>query len=119
VACAKSSDESYTKCRIEDAPALGSGGVKWRTAPAGERIGGRRERRTEFRGGEGVQGAEAAGEFDGRQAALAVEPAEKIPGGALPFLGVAFQAAGNEIAVGIAARLDARHDVVQASATSW
>jgi hypothetical protein len=63
--------------------------------------------------GQGVQGAEAGCEFDRRQAALAVEPAEKIPGGAFPFLRVAFRAAGNEIAVGIAARLDARHDMVK------
>jgi hypothetical protein len=85
-----------------------------RTALAGERMGDRRERRTEFRGGEGVQGTEAACEFGRRQAAHAIEPAEKIPGGTLPFLGVVFYAARDQIAVGIASQLRTRHDVVQA-----
>ena len=41
----------------------------------------RRLRGPEFAGSEGVEGAEAGGEFGGGQAALAVEPAEKIIGG--------------------------------------
>jgi len=51
---------------------------------AGERIGSGDERRRELAGGEGVEGTEAAGEFDGGQAALAIESAEKIRGGAFP-----------------------------------
>jgi hypothetical protein len=35
-------------------------------------------RRAELAGGEGVEGAETGGEFGGCEAALAVEPAEKI-----------------------------------------
>ncbi len=38
-------------------------------------------RRDEFAGGEFVQGAEAAAELVGTQAALAVEPAQKLFGG--------------------------------------
>ena len=37
-------------------------------------LGESRQRRRELAGGEGIQGAEAASEFDGGQAALAVEP---------------------------------------------
>ena len=58
--------------------------------------------------------AEAASEFDGSQAALAVEPAEKIVSGSLPLVRVAFQTAGDEVAVGIAPQVDARHDVIEA-----
>jgi len=73
----------------------------------------RKQRRAELAGGEGVEGAEAGGEFGGGQAALAVEAAEKI-GGGFPFLGVAFHAAGDQVAVGTAPRPRLRHDVVQA-----
>jgi len=44
------------------------------------------ERREEFAGGEGIESAEASGEFGSGQALLAVEPAEKI-GRAAPALG--------------------------------
>src|SRR6266849_328696 len=73
---------------------------------------GLRKRRAEFAGGEGVEGAKAGGGFGGGQAALAVEAAEKIGGGGFPFLGVAFHAAGDQVAVGIAPRPRLRHDVV-------
>jgi len=55
----------------------------------------------ELAGGEGVQFAEALGEFGGGYAALAAESAQKIVGGGFSFLRVAFGAAGDEIAVGI------------------
>jgi hypothetical protein len=55
------------------------------------------------------------GEFDGGQAALAVEPAEEIRGGAFPFLGIAFEAARDEVFVGSAAAAGERHDVVEAA----
>jgi hypothetical protein len=58
--------------------------------------------RAEFAGGEGVEGAEAGGEFGGGEAALAVEAAEKIVGRLFSFPGVAFHAAGDQVAVGIA-----------------
>ena len=45
---------------------------------------------------------------------LAIERAEKVGGGTFAFLGIAFEAAGNQIAVGVAAGLDAGHDVVEA-----
>jgi hypothetical protein len=65
--------------------------------------------RTELAGGEG---AEAGGEFGVGQAALAVEPAEKIASRAIAFLGVALETAGDEVAVGIAAQEDARDNMV-------
>jgi hypothetical protein len=70
--------------------------------------------RREFAGGEGVEGAESRVEFGGGQAAVAEEPAEKIGGGTFAFEGIAFEAAGNQVAVGIAAGFCLRHDVVKA-----
>jgi hypothetical protein len=52
-----------------------------------------RKWRDELAGGEVIEGAEAAGELVGAQAAVAVEPAEKLFGGALGLIGVAFQTA--------------------------
>jgi len=70
--------------------------------------------RAEFAGGEGVEGAETRVELGGGQAAVAEEPAEKIGGGTFAFERIAFEATGNQVAVGIAARLDAGHDMVEA-----
>jgi hypothetical protein len=70
--------------------------------------------RAELAGGEGIEGAEAGGEFACGQAALAVEAAEKIVGRVFPFLRVAFHATGDQIAVGIAAQPRLGQDVVQA-----
>src|SRR5258708_38544499 len=72
------------------------------------------ERRAELAGREGVEGAEAAGQFGLVQAALAVKAAEKILGRLFPFLRVAFHTARYQIAVGIVAQPRLRHDVVQA-----
>jgi len=80
--------------------------------------GGRGENGAELAGGERVQGAKAAFEFDRSQAAQAKEGAQKIFGGRFSLLGVAFNAAGNEIAVGIAASTGSRDDVVEHSPTS-
>jgi hypothetical protein len=74
----------------------------------------RLQRRTDLAGGEGLEGAEAGGESGGGQASLAVEPAEKIVGRLFPFLGVAFHAARDQVAVGIVSQVRSRHDVVQA-----
>jgi|SRR5271163_524628 len=70
--------------------------------------------RGELAGGEGVEGAETGVEFGGGDAALAVEPAEEIGGGARAFEGIAFEAGGDEVAVGVVAGADAGHDVVEA-----
>lgn len=59
--------------------------MKSRAALAGERIGSGGERRRECAGGEGVESTEAAGEFGGGQAALAVEPPQKILRRLSPF----------------------------------
>src|SRR5216684_1592201 len=72
------------------------------------------KRGPELAGGEVIEGAKAGGEFGGGQAAVAVEAAEKIGGGGFPFLGVAFHATGDQVAVGIGSRPRLRHDVVQA-----
>ena len=85
-----------------------------RAAFAGERIGECRQRRRELAGGEGVEGAEAGGEFGGGQAAFAVEPAEEITGGAFPFLRIAFETTRDEVAAGMPAPAGERHHVVEA-----
>jgi hypothetical protein len=53
--------------------------------------------------GEVFQGAEACVEFGGGQAPQAVERAQKIRGRTVALARVAFDAAGNQVAVGIAA----------------
>jgi hypothetical protein len=73
------------------------------------------EKGAELAGGEGFQGSQASVEFGGGQAAQAVEGAQKIFGGAFSLLRVAFDAAGNEIAVGIAASAGVRDDMVEDS----
>ena len=70
--------------------------------------------RGELAGSEGVEGAETVVEFGGGQAALAVEPAEKIGGGTLAFERIAFETRGNQVAIGVASGPDAGHDVVEA-----
>jgi hypothetical protein len=92
--------------------ALRSCWVEWRAAFTGERIGGGGERRGELAGGEGVEGAEAGGEFGVGEAACAVEPAEEVLGGGLALFRVAIATARNEVAVGIAPRLNLGHDMV-------
>jgi hypothetical protein len=69
-------------------------------------------RRQELPSGEGIQRSKALGEFGVAQAALAVEPAEKIASRAIAFLGVALETAGDQVAVGIASQEDARDDMV-------
>ncbi len=55
------------------------------------------------------------GHLNGGQTAFAVERAEKVGCGAATFVGVAFDAAGDEVAVGIILKFDARNDVVEAA----
>jgi len=61
-----------------------------------------RQGRAELAGSEGVEGAEAGGEFGGVQLSLAVEPAQKIVRWLFCFLRVAFYATRDQVAVGIA-----------------
>ena len=78
----------------------------------------RGENGAEIAGGERVQGAQAGVEFGRGQAAQAKEAAQKIFGGRFSLLGVAFDAAGDEIAVGIAASAGPRDNMVEHSPTS-
>lgn len=64
--------------------------------------------------GEGIERAEPFGEFDGSDAALAIEPTQKIRSRLVPFLRIAFQAAGDEVAIGVPSQCGLRHDVVEA-----
>ncbi len=70
-------------------------------------------KRPELACGEILQRAEACVEFLRRQAALTVERAQKIADRTVGFARVAFDAAGNQVAVGIAAEAHARHHVVE------
>ena len=70
--------------------------------------------RGEFAGGEGVKAAETRVELSGGDAALAIEPPEKIGGGTFAFEGIAFEAAGDQVAIRIAAAFGEGHDVVKA-----
>ncbi len=92
----------------------GSGDGAGRAAFAWVGIGGRGEGGAEFAGGEGVEGAEAGGEFPARQAALAVEAADVVRGRGLRFARVAFQTAGDQVAIGIASQACLGDDVIQA-----
>jgi len=74
----------------------------------------RHQRRAELAGGEVFQGAEACVEFGGGQAALAVERAQKIRRRTVTLARVAFDTAGNQVAVGIAPEAHAWHNVVEA-----
>jgi len=69
--------------------------------------------RPELACGEIFQRAEARVEFLRRQAALTVERAQKIADRTVGFARVAFNTAGNHVAVGIAAEAYAGHDVVE------
>src|SRR5216684_5085014 len=71
------------------------------------------QRRGELAGGEIFQGAKASVEFGGRQAPQAVEGAQKIPGRPVTLARVAFDTAGNQVAVGIASEAHAGHKVMQ------
>ena len=59
--------------------------------------------------------AQPPSEFEGRQTPVAIEAAKKILCHGFPFLGVTFHAAGNQVAVGIAARPGKRHDMIEAA----
>ena len=76
-------------------------------------IGNGGDRRAELAGGEGIESAKAVGEFRGGQAALAVEPTEKILSEAVSFQRIALETTRDEVAVGIAPQLNAGDDVVE------
>ena len=69
--------------------------------------------RREFAGSEGVEGAETGVHFGGGEAAVAEEPAEKIGGGTFAFQRIAFEAARDQVAVGIASAFGTGHDVIE------
>src|SRR6266849_267396 len=73
-----------------------------------------REHRAELACGETFHGAKACVKFGGRQAPLAVERAQKIPGRTVALARVAFETTGNQVTVGIASEAHARHHVVEA-----
>src|SRR2546429_1011294 len=62
-------------------------------------------------GGEIIESAKAVGGFRGGQAALAVEPAEKILSEAVSFQRIALETTRDEVAVGISPPLNAGDDV--------
>src|SRR6266849_7980165 len=74
-----------------------------------------REARAEATGNEGVQRAEAGGKLDLGQAALAMQPPEKISRREIVFLAVALLTAGNQVAPGIIPELCERDDVIEAA----
>jgi len=89
------------------------GEKRW-AAFAEERFGRVGEGRREFARGEGIEGAEPFGEFNGGDAALAKEPTQKIGSRLVPFLGIAFQAAGDEVPIGVPSQSGLRHDMIKA-----
>jgi len=89
------------------------GTARWRGCLGWRGGGGHGHRRDELAGGEGVEGAEAAGEFASGQLAFAEERAKEIFGAAWAFLGVAILAAGDEVAVRVVTRMRAGDDVVE------
>jgi hypothetical protein len=62
----------------------------------------------------GPRGAQTLGQLPSGQAACAIEPSEEISRSLFPFLRVAFNAARNGVAIGIASLLRPRHNVVRA-----
>src|SRR6266849_1355339 len=73
-----------------------------------------REHRAELAGGEIFHGAQARVELGRRQAPQAIENTQKIRYRTVAFARVAFETAGNQVAVGIASEAHAWHDVVEA-----
>jgi len=69
--------------------------------------------RGEFAGGEGVEGAEAGVHLGGGEATVAEEPAQKIGGRAFAFQRIAFEAARDQVAVGIVLAFGTGHGVIE------
>jgi len=102
-----------TKSGVE--PPHSTSWLKGRAAEAGSGVGGGVEDGTEFAGGEGVEGTKACGEFGGSELAVAIETAEEIVGRPRTLLAIAFNASGNQVAIGIGAEGGLREDVVKAT----
>src|SRR5215468_8613648 len=68
----------------------------------------------EFAGGEVVEGAQAGGKIGRAETASAIEPTEEVRGWRLPFAGIAFEAAGDQIAVGVGSQAHLRDDMIEA-----
>lgn len=78
------------------------------------RLGGR-EDRAEFASSKALEGAEALGQFDSGQAVLAIEPAKEVRRRMRALPGVAFDAAGHEVPVGVELAQRLRQDVIDAA----
>ena len=76
-----------------------------------------RQNGTEFAGREGFEGAEAGGEFGGGQSPFAIEVTEVIYGRSVALKRIAFDAGGDEIAVGVGTPSHARNDVIETART--
>jgi hypothetical protein len=72
----------------------------------------------ELAGDEGAESAEAGGELRGGEAVFAIKLTEKVGGGFIALLRIAFEAAGNEVAIGIAAGAELGDDVIEATGAS-
>jgi hypothetical protein len=72
------------------------------------------QRGAKFAGSELIKGAEANRQLRSGETTLAIEPADVVGSRMLAFAGIAFDAAGDEVAVGVAAEAGLRDDVVEA-----
>ena len=75
---------------------------------------GLRKTRSELAGTERIEGAEASGKQSGGETPFAEEAAQEVWGRLVCFACIAFDAAGNEVAIGVAAGMHLRDDVVEA-----
>lgn len=88
--------------------------METRAASAGEGAARSGESGAELAGNEGVERAEARGELEEGQATLAIQPPEKVGGRHAALMRIAFEAAGDQVAVGRATALGLGHDMVEA-----
>src|SRR5580704_321563 len=73
----------------------------------------------ELAGAEGFEGTEAGGECPGRETAFAEKAAQEVCGRLVCFACVAFDTAGDEVAIGVAAGMHLRDDMVEALGASF
>ena len=82
---------------------------------AGWGVGGGVEGGAELAGGEGFEGAEAGVEFGGGETTIAVEAAKEISGVAFALATVAFDAARDQVAIGIGTEVSLGNNMVEAA----
>ena len=73
-----------------------------------------REAWAEIAGAEGFEGAEARGEPAGGETTFAEEAAQEVCGGLVCFARITLDTAGDKVAIGVAAGVHLRDDMVQA-----